>query len=283
MTGANSGIGLVAARELARKGASVTLGCRNLQKGRKAAGTIDADVEVRELDLASLASVRAFCTGWDRPLDLLINNAGIMAPPYAKTVDGFESQLATNHLGHFALTAGLLDALQAGDAPRVVNISSGAHRMGKMRWEDLQWEEGYSAWKAYGQSKLANLLFTFELQRRADGAGSAVKAVAAHPGYSATELQKTGGNVLQDGLMMVLNKVVAQSAEAGALPTLYAATEELMGASYVGPDGPGEMRGRPHLVGCSDRASNAQDAARLWTVSEELTGATFAWGAATPA
>ncbi len=275
VTGANSGIGFHAARELAQHGAKVTLAVRDVRKGEEAARRIPGETEVRRLDLADLDSVRAFAEGWDGPLDLLVNNAGIMAPPYRTTAQGFESQLGTNHLGHFALTGLLLSRLLETGVPRVVTVSSGAHRMGKIRFDDLQSEQGYKPWRAYGQSKLANLLFCFELQRRADNAGSTLISVAAHPGYAATNLQTGTSSRLQDLVMGVLNKVVAQSAEAGALPTLMAATAELPGAAYIGPNGPGEARGRPHLVGASDAATDVQTAAQLWTVSEELTGVSF--------
>ncbi|MBA2347441.1 MAG: SDR family NAD(P)-dependent oxidoreductase [Solirubrobacterales bacterium] len=275
VTGANSGIGFHAARELAQHGAHVTLAVRDTEKGEEASRRIPGATEVRRLDLADLDSVRAFADTWDEPLDLLINNAGIMAPPYRTTAQGFESQLGTNHLGHFALTGLLLPWLGKTSAPRVVTVSSGAHRMGKIRFDDLQSEQGYKPWRAYGQSKLANLLFCFELQRRADNAGSPLISTAAHPGYAATNLQTGTSSRLQDLVMGVLNKVVAQSAEAGALPTLMAATADLPGAAYVGPAGPGEARGLPHLVGASDAATDAQTAARLWAVSEELTGVAF--------
>ncbi len=279
VTGANSGIGFHAARALTDRGASVTLAVRDLTKGEEAARRIPGKTEVRRLDLADLDSVRAFAEGWDEPLDLLVDNAGIMAPPYRTTAQGFESQLGTNHLGHFALAGLLLPRLLETAAPRVVTVSSGAHRMGKIRFDDLQSEQSYKPWHAYGQSKLANLLFCFELQRRADNAGSNLVSVAAHPGYAATNLQTGTSSRLQDLVMGILNKVVAQSAEAGALPTLMAATADLPGAAYVGPNGPGEARGRPHLVGASDAATDVQTAARLWTVSEELTGVTFDFGA----
>ncbi len=272
VTGANSGIGLEAARELARAGARVTLAVRSVEKGRAAAAGLPGDVDVRALDLASLASVRAFAQAWDEPLDLLVNNAGLMAPPYATTQDGFELQLGTNHLGHFALTGLLLPRLLAAPDPRVVTLSSIAHRMGRMRWDDLQWTRDYRPWPAYGQSKLANLLFTFELQRRAGEAGVRLRALAAHPGYAATHLQRGTYSRAQELAMQVLNRVVAQSAQAGALPTLYAATADLPGASYVGPDGPGEWRGSPTLVGVSKEASDPVARRRLWEVSEELTG-----------
>ena len=277
VTGANSGIGLVAARELARAGARVTLAVRSEEKGRAAAAGMPGEVDVRRLDLASLDSVRAFAGAWDEPLDLLVNNAGLMAPPYATTADGFEMQLGTNHLGHFALTGLLLDRLLAAPDPRVVTLSSGAHRMGQMRWDDLQWTQGYRPWAAYGQSKLANLLFTFELQRRAGEAGTPLRALAAHPGYAATELQKGTHSRAQELAMQVLNRVVAQSADAGTLPTLYAATADLPGATYVGPDGPGEMRGSPKVVGVSRAAADPASQRRLWEVSEELTGVRYAF------
>lgn len=280
VTGANSGIGFHAAREMAQRGARVVLAVRDEAKGHKAAGEMTGDVEVRLLDLADLDSVRAFAAAWDGPLDLLVNNAGIMAPPLRRTVQGFESQLGTNHLGHFALTGLLLGALLKTENPRVVTVSSAAHRMGKIRFDDLQSERGYKPWQAYGQSKLANLLFCFELQRRADDAGANLTSVAAHPGYAATNLQTGTANKLQNLLMGVANKVVAQSAEAGALPTLFAAVEPLPGAAYIGPSGPGEARGAPQLVDASTAAKDAQTAAALWSVSEELTGVAFDFGGA---
>ncbi len=278
VTGANSGIGFHAARELAQHGATVIVAVRDVAKGEEAARRIPAEVEVRQLDLADLDSIRRFAGAWDGPLDLLINNAGIMAPPLRRTAQGFESQLGTNHLGHFALTGLLLGHLLEAERPRVVTVSSGAHRMGKIRFGDLQSERGYKPWQAYGQSKLANLLFCFELQRRADNAGSNLLSVAAHPGYAATNLQTGTSNKVQDAVMAVLNRTVAQSAEAGALPTLFAATEPLPGAAYVGPSGPGEMRGHPKLVDASSAAKDAQTAASLWTVSEELTDVRFDFG-----
>ncbi len=279
VTGANSGIGFHAARELAQHGASVVLAVRDVARGDEAARRIPADVEVRRLDLADLDSVRDFAAAWDEPLDVLVNNAGIMAPPLRRTAQGFESQLGTNHLGHFALTGLLMARLLDADEPRVVTLSSGAHRMGKVRFDDLQSEHSYKPWLAYGQSKLANLLFCFELQRRADNAGVSLLSLAAHPGYAATNLQTGTHSKVQDLAMGVLNKVVAQSAEAGALPTLFAATQPLAGASYVGPGGPGEIRGAPALVDASSRAKDARTAAQLWAVSEDLTGVAFDFGA----
>jgi NAD(P)-dependent dehydrogenase (short-subunit alcohol dehydrogenase family) len=278
ITGANSGIGLVAARALARAGARVVLAVRDVTRGRDAAATIAGDTEVRQLDLADLASVRAFADAWEGELDVLINNAGVMAIPEKRTADGFEMQIGTNHLGHFALTNLLLPRI----ADRVVTVSSGAHRMGAIRLDDLNWERGsYQRWRAYGQSKLANLLFTSELQRRLAAAGSEVRALAAHPGYAATNLQNRTENVLQNALMAVANRVVAQSDEMGALPILYAATQDLPGDSYVGPDGFQEQRGHPTLVGRNGAARDAGAARRLWTLSEQLTGVAFALAPAT--
>ena len=273
ITGANSGLGLATARALGPAGARVVLAVRDVARGREAAATIDGDTEVRPLDLADLASVRAFADNWDGELDVLINNAGVMAIPEQRTADGFEMQIGTNHLGHFALTNLLLPHI--GD--RVVTVSSGMHRAGSIRLDDLNWERGdYKSWRAYGQSKLANLLFTSELQRRLDEAGSSVRATAAHPGYAATNLQSHTGNFIQNALMAVGNKVVAQSDEMGALPTLYAATQDIPGDSYVGPGGFQEQRGHPTLVGRSGAAKDTETAKRLWTLSEELTGVTFA-------
>jgi NAD(P)-dependent dehydrogenase (short-subunit alcohol dehydrogenase family) len=278
VTGANSGLGLIDARELALAGATVVIACRNTDKGAQALETIrsavpDARAEVRQLDLADLASVRAFAAGlgdeYER-VDLLINNAGIMAPPRRTTVDGFESQLGTNHLGHFALTGLLLGKLLAAPDPRVVTESSGAHLMGRINFDDLQGERRYQHWLAYGQSKLANLLFAFELQRRAGGA--ALKSMAAHPGYAATNLQTAApGVAVERWAMIIANRVIAQSAEMGALPTLYAATvPDLPGGTFVGPDR--GMRGHPRVVSAGRRAYDVEVAGRLWAVSEELTG-----------
>ena len=268
VTGANSGIGLVAARELRRAGARVVLAVRDPARGEQAASTMPGGAEVRRLDLADLSSVTAFAEGWDGDLDVLINNAGVMATPERRTADGFELQIGTNHLGHFALTNLLLPHV----TDRVVNISSGAHRMGRIRLDDLNWErDGYDRWRAYGQSKLANLLFTLELQRRLTEAGSGVRAVAAHPGYTATHLQGHTENRLQDALMKIGNRVIAQSDDMGALPTMFAATQDIPGGSYVGPDGFQEGRGHPTLVGRSRAASDVATARALWDLSERLT------------
>ncbi|OBF25954.1 oxidoreductase [Mycobacterium sp. ACS1612] len=269
VTGANSGLGLVTARELARVGAKTILAVRNTAKGDAAAATMTGDVEVRKLDLQDLASVRAFADGIDG-VDVLINNAGIMAVPHAQTVDGFESQIGTNHLGHFALTNLLLPRI----TDRVVTVASMMHLFGWINLKDLNWKaRPYLAWPAYGQSKLANLLFTSELQRRLDAVGSTVKALAAHPGYSATELQSHSagpfGKVFQAG-----NSLVATSAEFGARQTLYAASRDLPGNTYVGPrfamwgpTGPTPLR--------SPLARDADKAAALWELSEQLTDTKF--------
>jgi NAD(P)-dependent dehydrogenase (short-subunit alcohol dehydrogenase family) len=276
VTGANSGIGRIAAAELARAGGRVVLAVRDTAKGQAAAGVMAGDVEVRRLDLSDLASVRAFAEAWDGDLDVLINNAGVMATPERRTADGFELQIGTNHLGHFALTNLLLPRIR----DRVVTVASGAHRMGTIRLDDLNWERaGYQRWPAYGQSKLANLLFTSELQKRLEAAGSSVRAVAAHPGYTATNLQSHTGNLIQSAIMWVGNKVIAQGEEMGALPTLYAATQDIPGNSYVGPDGLHEGRGHPKLVGRSGAAQDKATAAALWELSEQLTGAPFPLGA----
>jgi NAD(P)-dependent dehydrogenase (short-subunit alcohol dehydrogenase family) len=276
VTGANSGIGFHAARELAAHGAKVILAVRDAEgKGADAAARMTGDVEVRKLDLADLSSVRAFASGIEQ-LDLLVNNAGVMATPRRETADGFELQLGTNHLGHFALTGLLLDKLRGG---RVTTVSSGAHNIGWMRFDDLMGERRYQRWLAYGQSKLANLLFAFELQRRADAAGFPLTSTAAHPGYAATNLQMAGpqleGSRIRETLGRLGNKLLAQSDEMGALPTLYAATEDLPGGTYIGPDGFAEQRGHPKIVGANGRARNEDDAHRLWEVSEDLTDVTY--------
>jgi NAD(P)-dependent dehydrogenase (short-subunit alcohol dehydrogenase family) len=282
VTGANSGIGLVAARELARAGAHVVMACRDAGRGERAAAEIRAavpaaDVEVRELDLADLASVRAFAE--DLPpgaLDLLVNNAGVMATPRRTTADGFELQLGTNHLGHFALTGLLFDRLRAAAAPRVVTLTSDLSRTGRIDFDDLQGERSYGRWSAYAQSKLANMLFALELDRRA---GPEVTSVAAHPGYAATNLQTSGPTqgapAVVKHLFRVSNTLFAQSDEMGALPTLMAATApDLPGGSLVGPRG--GMRGRPKRVGVHGRGRDPEAARRLWETSEELTGVRFA-------
>jgi NAD(P)-dependent dehydrogenase (short-subunit alcohol dehydrogenase family) len=283
VTGANSGIGLVAARELARHGAAVVLACRNAAKGEAALADVrvaapGADVTLAALDLADLGSVRAFAAATQAaPLDLLVNNAGLMAPPRRTTKDGFELQLGTNHLGHFALTGLLLDRLRAAPDARVVTLTSGAHHAGRINFGNLMGERRYFRWAAYAQSKLANLLFMRELDRRARAAGLRLTSLAAHPGYAATNLQSAAPPKLDRMVMAVLNRTVAQDAEAGALPTLYAATApDVPGGSLVAPDGPGELRGSPRLAGMSARAADPDTARRLWEVSERLTGVTYA-------
>jgi NAD(P)-dependent dehydrogenase (short-subunit alcohol dehydrogenase family) len=292
VTGANSGLGLVTARELARHGASVVLACRNLEKGEEALHGIEASMpgaqtELAELDLGSLASVESFAEGFRSShdgLDLLINNAGVMAPPRRQTADGFELQLGTNHLGHFALSGRLIALMEGRADARVVTLSSNAHKMGRIDFDDLQSERRYKRWGAYGQSKLADLMSALELDRRLRAAGSTIKSVAAHPGYASTNLQTAAPPALDRLVMTFTNLIVAQSADMGALPSLYAATyPDLEGGSYVGPDGIGEFRGHPHVVSPNRAALDEQVAERLWSVSEELTGVKFDLGAGAPA
>jgi NAD(P)-dependent dehydrogenase (short-subunit alcohol dehydrogenase family) len=287
VTGANSGLGLVAARELSRHGAHVVLACRNIAKGEAAVSEIEAAspgarVELASLDLSSLASVKEFAASYlagHDGLDLLINNAGLMAPPRGETADGFELQLGTNHLGHFALTGHLIGAMEGRPDARVVALSSIAHRTGKIKFDDLQSERRYSRWRAYGQSKLADLMTALELDRRLRAAGSTVKSIAAHPGYSATNLQSAAPPLIDRAVMKVTNAIAAQSADAGALATLYAATNpDLQGGEFVGPDGLFELRGHPHVVTPNRSARDQDVAARLWGVSEELTGVRFELG-----
>jgi NAD(P)-dependent dehydrogenase (short-subunit alcohol dehydrogenase family) len=269
ITGANSGLGAVTARELARSGAKVVMAVRNTEKGEAAAGQIDGDVEVRKLDLQDLASIRQFAEGIDKA-DLLINNAGIMAPPFSLTADGFESQIGTNHLGHFALTNLLLPKL----SDRVVSVSSFAHWPGRISFDDLNWKtRRYSAWLAYSQSKLANLLFISELQRRLDAAGSALRAQAAHPGYSHTNLQGATGRKFGDAVMTAATQVVATDADFGARQTLYAASQDLPGNTFVGPRF--GFLGRTQPVGRSKAAQQADTATALWELSEQLTDTKF--------
>ncbi|MFC8513378.1 oxidoreductase [Streptomyces sp. NPDC057257] len=273
VTGANSGLGIATVEALAGAGAHVVLAVRDPKRGEAAAAGVDGSVEVRRLDLADLSSVREFAWNWRGDLDVLINNAGVMNIPESATKDGFETQIGTNHLGHFALTNLLLPRI----TDRVVTVSSGAHRIGGpyIHFDNLNLTGEYTPMKAYGQSKLANLLFTLELQRRLTESGSSVLATAAHPGYAVTNLQSRDASAVRRLLMRVGNRVVAQDNKAGALPTLFAAVQDLPGASYVGPDGLGEMRGAPTLVGRSAAASDPAAARRLWTLSEELTGVTY--------
>ena len=289
VTGANSGLGLVTAGALAGAGATVLMGCRNAVKAEEARSQIladhpGADVEIVSLDLGDLSSVEKAAgevAARPEPLDILVNNAGVMAPPRETTKDGFELQFGTNHLGHFALTGRLIEKLLAADSPRVVNVSSMAHRIGKMNFDDLNSEDGYSRWPAYGQSKLANLLFTLELDRRAEAAGTELVAAASHPGYSSTNLQTNGPTMGRFGVLMapmwkVSNLFFGQSDKMGALPSLYAATmPDVSGDDYYGPDGFGEQRGHPTRVGRTGRGAHPKNAARLWEVSEELTGVDY--------
>lgn len=295
VTGASSGLGLRSAEALAAHGARVVLACRNPTKAAAALERVravarGADPELVTLDLESLASVRACAADLAArcpKIDVLLNNAGVMAVPKGRTLDGFERQIGTNHLGHFALTGLLLPTLLAAPAPRVVTVSSNAHKLGRLHLDDLSFERTrYSRWRAYGQSKLANLLFTSELQRRAAAAGTALLAVAAHPGYAATNLTSgpaTGAAVLRP-LLSLGDRLVGQPDHMGALPQLYAATMPDVGPDdYWGPDAFREQRGYPTRVGRSVRAQD-QDAARgLWERSEELTGVSYPWPAARPA
>ncbi len=287
VTGANSGLGYETSRGLANRGAQVVLACRSLDKAETAIAAIKreipgASLEAMSLDLADLTSVREFAKQiLDRyeSLDVLCNNAGVMALPYGKTADGFEMQIGTNHLGHFALTGLLLERLLAGSGGRVVNVSSNAHRLGRMNFDDLQSERRYGKWVAYAQSKLANLLFTYEFERRCKAAGASLVVVACHPGYAATNLQVAGPRLAKsrwlEGISRLGNLLVAQSAAMGALPTLHAVTAgDLRGGEYVGPRIAATW-GQPTLERPSARASHAEDALRLWRMSEDLTGVRY--------
>ncbi len=285
VTGANSGIGFEATLHLAGKGAHVVLASRNEEKATAAIAKIarrfpHAQTSFIRLDLADLSSVQSFADAFlenhDR-LDVLINNAGIMAIPKRKTTDGFEMQLGTNHLGHFALTGLLLPRLLSTENSRIVNVSSMAHRFGKIRFDDLHGDRTYDPWKAYGQSKLANLLFTYELDHRLRTQHADTIAVACHPGYSATNLQAVGPQMSNSSFMERMsalgNQVVAQSAYMGALPTLYAATaDDIAGGDYIGPDGAFEMRGYPKKVKSNARSQSVETGRKLWEVSARLTG-----------
>jgi NAD(P)-dependent dehydrogenase (short-subunit alcohol dehydrogenase family) len=289
VTGANSGLGFETSHALTVKGAKVIMTSRNMEKGEAAAEKIrqeypQADVEVWQLDLADLDSIQRFAHKFKSRyplLDILVNNAGVMALPHRQeTADGFEMQFGTNHLGHFALTGLLIDPIRRAPAARVVTVSSGAHRMGNMEFGDLNWDYSYDRWSAYGRSKLANLLFAYELQRKLAETGTRAISVAAHPGYAATNLQSTGpahgGANLQSRLMAISNRLLAQSQEMGALPILNAATaEDVHGGDYIGPGGLMEARGYPKHVESSEKSHNRPAAQKLWSVSEELTGVNF--------
>jgi NAD(P)-dependent dehydrogenase (short-subunit alcohol dehydrogenase family) len=283
VTGANSGLGYITARELARKGARVALACRNEVRGREAVARLiadvpHADVELRSLDMASLASIRAFADGIQASypvLDLLVNNAGVMAIPRRETADGFEMQFGTNHLGHFALTGLLLPLLVNQPDARVVTVSSTAHRPGGLNFDDIMHERSYRRWKVYSDSKLANLLFTYEFQRRLSAIDSPLISVAAHPGTASTNLVKPGseGNRLKQIVMTVGIRLIGQSEAQGALPQLYAATSpDVRGGEYFGPNGIAENRGYPKRVDSTSASKDPATAARLWELSEDLTG-----------
>jgi NAD(P)-dependent dehydrogenase (short-subunit alcohol dehydrogenase family) len=266
ITGANGGLGAVTARELAGRGAQIIMAVRNTSKGATVAQQIGGAVEVRELDLQDLNSVRRFADGVDKA-DILINNAGIMAAPFALTADGFESQIGTNHLGHFALTNLLLPKL----SDRVVTVSSMAHWPGRINLADLNWKNRrYKPWLAYSQSKLANLLFTRELQRRLAAAASPLRALAAHPGYSHTNLQGATGRKLGDAVISAATEVIGTDADFGARQTLFAASQDLPGDTFVGPRF--GYLGRTQPVGRSRRAQDTSTAGALWDLSEQLTG-----------
>jgi NAD(P)-dependent dehydrogenase (short-subunit alcohol dehydrogenase family) len=269
VTGANSGIGQAAARALAGAGARVVSAVRDTEKGKAAAAAMPGLTEVRELDLASLDSVRAFAAGWDGPIDLLINNAGVSGPSLSRTADGFESKFGTNHLRHFALTNLLLEYITG----RVVTVASQAERFARLDFDDLNWERRpYAPSRAYNDSKLANLLFTAELQRRLTAAGSDVLANAAHPGLVATNIyHHDGPRRPSDFLWAVAIRLLAQDAEHGALPVLYAAVADVPGNSFAGPSHLAHMRGAPELIARSAAAQDPDLARRLWTVSEQLT------------
>ncbi|WP_460303558.1 oxidoreductase [Actinocorallia aurea] len=275
VTGANSGLGLESARRLAEHGAHVIMTARDPEKGRAAAAGLPGSVEVRTLDLADLESVARFAAGVERA-DVLVNNAGVMMTPRRTTAQGFELQLGTNHLGHFALTALLYPVLRAGSAPRIVTVSSGLHKRGRIDFDDLAAERSYSPSRAYAQSKFANVLFALELDRRLRAAGDPAISVLAHPGYSATNLQTSGPTGLLSLGGRIGNLLLAQHVSKGALDQLYAATAPgVQGGEFYGPDGLGESRGHPVLVRPVRSATDPETARRLWDVSEKLTGVSF--------
>ncbi|SDX61830.1 oxidoreductase [Halobellus clavatus] len=294
VTGANSGLGFEATNAFAANGATVIMACRSTDRGQQAAaeirdsvGDTGATLNVRQCDLASLDSIESFASGVEQDydtVDVLCNNAGVMAIPRQETEDGFEKQLGVNHLGHFALTGHVLDLLLASNGEsRIVTHSSGAHESGEIDFDDLHHEQSYGKWEAYGQSKLANLLFAYELQRRLTKAEvTDTISVACHPGYAATNLQyrgpKQAGSKLRLGLMKAANAVVGQSAQKGALPLLYASVApDVEGGDYYGPGGLLNMRGAPERQSSSEASYDEDDAARLWAKSEELTGVSYEW------
>jgi NAD(P)-dependent dehydrogenase (short-subunit alcohol dehydrogenase family) len=272
VTGASSGIGAITAGELSRAGAKVVLAVRDVAKGKAAAATMTGETEVRRLDLTDLASVREFAAGWTGDLDILINNAGIMMVPQGRTADGFELQIGTNHLGHFALTNLLLPHITG----RIVTLTSDLHKIGKIQVDDLNWEHRrYRPLGAYCQSKLANVLFTVELQRRLDGSGSVVRAVSSHPGVAETNLITHVGG-FQGTIGKLFLRPITQDGQHGALPTLYAATQDIPGGSYVGPDGLIHTKGYPEIAKPSKLSRNTDLARRLWDTSARLTHTDFA-------
>ncbi len=292
ITGANSGLGFEATKAFVARGATVIMACRSLDRGERAAHeiaseldeTADGTLNVRQCDLASLNSVRSFADGVRAEYDdlhILCNNAGVMAIPRSETEDGFEKQLGVNHFGHFALTGLLLDRLLDSDGEtRIVTHASAAHSAGEIDFDDLQREGSYGKWEAYGQSKLANLLFAYELDRRLRAAGYDTKSVACHPGYADTNLQFRGAQKadsrLQYGLMKLANTVFGQSPKRGVWPLLYAATApEVVGGGYYGPDGFLSMRGAPERQESSAASHDREDAETLWEVSEDLTGVRY--------
>jgi NAD(P)-dependent dehydrogenase (short-subunit alcohol dehydrogenase family) len=295
VTGANSGLGFEATKAFAARGATVIMACRSTDRGQQAAAEIrntvpdtGATLNVRQCDLASLDSVESFATGVTQEydaIDVLCNNAGVMAIPRQETEDGFEKQLGVNHLGHFALTGHLLDLLVESDADaRIVTHSSAAHESGEIDFDDLHREQSYGRWEAYGQSKLANLLFAYELQRRLEAADvTETISVACHPGYAATNLQYRGpkqdGSALRMGVMKLANALVGQSAQQGALPLLYASVApDVAGGDYYGPDGVMSMRGAPEKQSSNEASYDESVAKRLWETSEALTGVAYELG-----
>ncbi|MEM9458895.1 MAG: oxidoreductase [Myxococcota bacterium] len=288
VTGANSGLGLETTRALVGRGAHVIMACRSVDRARQAADAVEAEggpgrADPWSLDLASLASIEAFAERFEQAhakLHGLCNNAGVMALPYATTADDFEMQLGTNHLGHFALTGRLLPTLLATDDSRVVTVSSLVHRVGRIHWDDLQSQHRYQKWTAYGQSKLANLLFCFELQRRLEAAKARTISLASHPGYAATNLQAAGarqmGSSWRERMMNIGNQLFAQSAAMGALPSLYAlVADDVQGGDFIGPGGPMQLYGYPRQVQASSAAQDPEMAARLWGVSQQITGVRY--------
>ena len=288
VTGANSGLGYFTARGLAEKGCEVIMACRNTDKGEVARAALleqepAARLKVMELDLSDLGSVHQFTEAFRssyKNLDLLINNAGLMAIPLRRTVQGFEMQFGVNHLGHFALTALLFDLLKSTERSRIVNVSSAAHKMGEIRFDDINWEKGYSKWRAYGMSKLANIHFTHELADKVAARGIDITVVAAHPGYSDSKLIEKGPEMNGQQLMVragrFVNSFVAQRTEMGALPQLFAATSpDAVHRGYYGPGGFGGMRGYPQRTYPQRRKVSKDVQERLWALSEKMTGLSF--------